>query len=448
MNDIYFSHDGGRRPPTAHTQTMRHICYLLLLLIVQFTGKAQSALTPEQWQRDIELLRTGLPTRVPSLFSGKYTQKEFDADLSALAQKTKGRPDLEVALELQTIVAKAGHAYARLDLSSLLQKDKIIPIGLGTFSDGVYMSGTVKRFERALRCKILSINNQDIEVVYQKLARFVSQDNEQTLRRDGLQWLRFPAAFRLAGISQSDTLNLVIQNPRGGHDVVSVFPLDPQRNQRDMTPSIVEPRSPDLRWRQELSLWDLQWLPQDSVVYFQYNGCIGRESAAAHGETEMAEKLPPFQPIADSIAHLMAQHPNARFFFDIRINNGGRTDDGFALADRLAAMPEVNQKGRLYVAIGWFTGLEAGQVAQYFRQKTKAVLLGEPTAERVGRSNPVGSFGLPSSGISVTYPAANKPQDKSNLSILQPDIQIQRSFEDFRLGRDPVLDWVRRGGKQ
>ena len=427
---------------------MKHIYYLLLLLGLPFCAAAQNTLTAPQWQRDIELLRTGLPARVPSLFAGAYSQKNFDADLNALSQKLAGQPDLDIALELQSIVAKCRNTYARLELSALLQRGKIIPIGLGTFSDGVFVNGTVKRFEKILRGKVLSVNNMDIEEVYRRLGRFVSQDNEETLRRDALQWLRFPAAFRLAGLSNSDTLNFVVQNARGAHDLQTVFALDPVRDQKLMVPSIVEPRSPDLRWSPELTLWNLQWLEKDSVVYFQYNACLSHESYVAHGDTVMAEKFPFIQPIADSIAHLMEQHPQARFFFDLRINKGGHTDDGFALADRLAAMPQVNRKGRLYVSTGWFTGLEAVQVAQYFRDRTRAIVIGEPTADRPGRKNPIGSFSLPSSGITVIYPAAQTQPDKgSGPATLKPDIMIQRTFEDFRMGRDPVLDWVRQGKK-
>ncbi|HND89478.1 MAG TPA: hypothetical protein PK971_14185, partial [Saprospiraceae bacterium] len=128
-------------------------------------------------------------------------------------------------------------------------------------------------------------------------------------------------------------------------------------------------------------------------------------------------------------------------------NVGGFSTEGIALANMLADMPAINRKGRLYVAIGWFTGLEAVQIADYFRQNTKAQLLGEPTAERPGHNNPVASFTLPRSSMRLVYSPAQQPPRKGP-DALKPDRLIQRSFEDFRLGRDPVLDWVRRGQGQ
>lgn len=417
--------------------------YLLILLALPFFGSAQSTLTPEQWRHDIGLLRQGLPDRVPGEFSGAYSLKNFESDLDLLSQKAAGRSDLDIALDLQTIVAKLNNPTLRLEISDLLQQGKIIPIGLGTYSDGVFVTGTVKRFEKSLRSKVLSINNLDIEEVYRRLGQFVSKDNEHTVRRDAMQWLRFPAAFRKVGIATTDTLYLALQNERGGHDLQKVFPIDPARNPKDMVPNILAPRSPDLRWRTEPLLWDIQWLQQDSIVYFQYNACLSQEAATLRGDTVMAARLPKFQPIADSIVYLMTKYTNARFFFDLRFNGGGYTTDGFYLANQLAALPEVNRKGRIYIATGWFMGLEAVQVADYFRKNTRAQLLGEPTAERPGRSNPVGAFSLPNSGIKVVYPASPNRPDPKGPTALQPDVLIERSFGDFLLGRDPVLDRVR-----
>lgn len=421
--------------------------YLLFFLMLPMLSWAQNSIGTEQWRHDIGLLRDGLRERVPKVFSEKYSLKNFEADLNELSQKAAGRSDVDIALDMQTIVAKLDNSMLRLDIADLLQTDKVIPLGLSTLSDGVFVTGTVKRFEKVMRGKVLSVNNVDIEEVYRRLGWFVSKDNEHTLRRDGLQWLRFPAAFRKVGISNSDTLYLAIQNERGGHDLQPVFPLNSARNPKDMVPNILTPRTPDLRWRTEPLLWDLQWLERDSVVYFQYNACLSQEAALSRGDSAMAARLPRFQPIMDSVLNLMTRHPNHRFFFDLRLNGGGFTNDAFLLADELAARPELNQKGRIYVATGWFTGLEAIQAADYFRQKTRALLLGEPTAERPGRSNPVGSFSLPNSGIKVIYPASVNQPDGKGPNTLQPDVLIQRTFNDFRQGSDPVLDWVRRGEK-
>ncbi|HNG90568.1 MAG TPA: hypothetical protein PK858_10195, partial [Saprospiraceae bacterium] len=372
--------------------------YWILFLTLPCLASAQN-IDAEAWRSDIALLREGLPERMPGAFAEGYSLADFQRDLDALSGTVGRRSDLDIALELQTCVAKLNNPYIRLEFTEIMQKDRVIPIGLGTFADGVFMTGTVKKFERAMRAKVVSVNNVDIEEVQRRLSVFVSKDNEQTMRREVLQWLRFPAAFRKVGISKSDTIYLAVQNARGGMDLLPVYPLDPVRHQKDMVPNIMQPNKPDLRWRTDPLLWDLQWLKSDSVVYFQYNACLGKESALARKDSAMAQQLPEFQPVADSILHIMQRHPNTRFFFDLRFNGGGFSTEGIALANMLADMPAINRKGRLYVAIGWFTGLEAVQIADYFRQNTKAQLLGEPTAERPGHNNPVASFTLPRSSM-------------------------------------------------
>lgn len=419
---------------------------LFFLLFLPAVGFAQH-ISAEAWKSDLDLLRDGLPERVPAAFTEAYPLANFQRDMNALGNKLAGRSDLDIALEMQMIVARLNNPYIRLEFPEILQRDKVIPIGLGTFSDGVFMTGTVKRFDKTMRQKVLSVNNVDIEEVQRRLGVFVSKDNDQTVRRDVMQWLRFPAAFRKVGISTSDTLYLALQNGRGGLDLQMVYPLDPVRHQKDMVPNILQPSQPDLRWRAEPLLWDIHWLKSDSVMYFQYNACLGKESATGRGDTTLAKQLPEFQPVIDSVLAVMRKHPNTRFFLDLRFNGGGFTTEGLALANVLADIPEINKKSRLYIAIGWFTGLEAIQVADYFRQNTKAQLIGEPTAERPGRGNPVASFTLPRSGIRLVYAASPKQPDPKGPNTLKPDKLIQRTFEDFRLGRDPVLDYVRRGGE-
>ena len=73
----------------------------------------------EQWQADISILQRELPKRHPDFYRF-YPQPEFDADIQALQSKLSGKTDLQIGLELQTIVAKARDAQTRLELAPLL----------------------------------------------------------------------------------------------------------------------------------------------------------------------------------------------------------------------------------------------------------------------------------------------------------------------------------------
>ncbi len=418
---------------------MKNITVIVLSFVATF---CQAQMTPERWRADIEYLRTTLPARHP-LFNTRPYSEQFQRSLNDLEQHLEGRSDLDIALELQAILSAPGDAHTRLDLIPLLQKSSPIPLGLGWYSDGVYVSGTTKRFKSILGKKIVKINGLDTEKALEKVGRYVGIENKYCLHKDGLNWFRFPSAFRQAGVSNSDTLLLTYEDQPGKLQNIRVFPIDPS-NQADMQPAQIQPKDPDLRWQPLQYLFYMQWLENEKVVYVQYNRCTSREIALASGDSLTAEQLPPFQPLADSIVNLMQMHPDAKLFFDLRFNNGGAASDGINFAKRLSELPEINKAERLFVAVNLYTFSSAVQIATVFQNGTKATLVGDAPAEKPNHYGEVRSFGLPNSGLKVVHSTRFMRIMDGNPPALEPDKVIEPSFDDFRNGRDPVLNYVRK----
>ncbi|HNM25049.1 MAG TPA: hypothetical protein PKL15_06445 [Saprospiraceae bacterium] len=418
---------------------MKNIAFFALSLVV---AVCQAQTAPEQWRADIEYLRTTLPARHP-LFKTQPYAEQFQNSLNTLEQHLDGRSDLDIALEIQAILSAPGDAHTRLDLIPLLQKTIPIPLGLGWYSDGVYVSGTTKRFQAILGKKIVKINGMDTDKALEKVGRYVGLENKYCLHKDGINWFRFPAAFRQAGVSASDTLLLTYEVQPGKLQNMKVFPIDPS-NKADMQPAQIQPKDPDLRWQPLQYLFFVNWLEAEKVVYVQYNRCASREMALASGDSLMAEQLPPFQPLADSIIFLMRQHPDAKLFFDLRFNNGGAAADGVNFAKRISELPDINTKDRLFVAVNLYTFSSAVQIATVFQNGTKATLIGDAPAEKPNHYGEVRSFTLPNSRLKVVHSTRFMQIMDGNPSALEPDKVIEPSFDDFRNGRDPVLNYVRK----
>lgn len=398
----------------------------------------------ERWRSDILFVQKELPARHPGLFR-HLSPKQFEKDLANLMANFEGRTNLQVALELQAALARAKDAQTSLDLTPVLQQGKVIPVGYGWYDGGMYVSGTVKRFGKILGAKVLKINDHELPEVLRKVGRFSPLENEESLRKDALQWLRFPSVLRYVGFASTDTLYLTLEDKDGKTFQEKVYPLDFQSDKNGMQPMQVRPQAPDLRWQPVEQIYRLEWLAADSIVALQYNACYSREMALAAGDSAMAAQLPPFQPLADSILTLMRQHPGARFFFDLRFNPGGLgPGDGQYLLQQLAANPEINQKNRLFVAINRYTLAAALQVAVLFREQSAAQLIGEPPAQSPNHFEGKQTLVLPNFRLQINYPtyAVERPQNVTD--TLQPDVVIELPFEQFRLGKDPVLDFVRR----
>jgi hypothetical protein len=325
-------------------------------------------------------------------------------------------------------------------------KQRVIPVGFGWYAGGLYISGTVRRFQAAIGTRVLQINGLETEAALEKLGRFVARENEYSLRKEAPQWLRFPAVFQKAGLGASDTLRLLLEDAQGRKAVLPVYPIDTKNGDpTELQPVQLKRTSADLRWQPARNIYWVHWLPEEKIAYLLYNNCLSREMALEEGDTVMAQQLPTFNYFADSLITLLQQNPGARVLIDLRFNPGGGASDGIRLARRLAEMPEVNRPDRLFVAVNMYTALAAVEVAEYFNDHTAAVLLGDPPAQRPGHTGKVLPLPLPATGLEVRYSDEFPQPDKKEPGVLHPDVLIEMTFPAFRQGRDPVMDYVRKG---
>lgn len=425
---------------------------LIFLWFGAFCANAQFAPPPppippmgmDEWKTDVERIIAELPRLYPDLY--KHIPKaEFESELRQIVGRSTGKSPLQVALEINSVLSRAEEPLLKLRLDDWLVQSPVIPYALNWYAGGPYVYATVMRFEDAWSKRVVKIGDYDTDEALRRLGPLVAVANERTLQRDGLQWLRFPIANRMTGLSQSDTLVLTVEDDKARRQTVRLYPVNMRDNSDGgLIPLIPEPRNPDLRWQPPQDLFTSAWLPDDNILYVKYVRCMSREAALAEGNQEMADALSPFQPFADSVAAFLNRTPDARLVLDLRYNPGGNSADGIALARQLAALKSVNKKGRLYVAINLFTDGAAIDVAQAFRQHTRALLIGDAPGERLNRGDAPRALSLTRSQLQVLYPSAFVTNvTKGNPALLKPDVEIELRFSDYLEGKDPVLDYVR-----
>jgi len=77
-----------------------------------------------------------------------------------------------------------------------------------------------------------------------------------------------------------------------------------------------------------------------------------------------------------------------------------------------------------------------------FRNKTKALLVGEPTGGRPNHFGEVKTFTLPYSGLTISYSTNYFRFAKDDTPSLLPDIPAEPSSADYFAGRDPALEAI------
>jgi len=127
---------------------------------------------------------------------------------------------------------------------------------------------------------------------------------------------------------------------------------------------------------------------------------------------------------------------------DLRENPGGDFTKGRDLLLPRLRVHRLNERGRLFVAIGRFTFSAAMTNAADFLNETNATLVGEPTGARPNGWQEKGEFTLPHSHLQVSVSTAYYRFLDEDLPAVMPHEHIPLTWEDFRAGRDPVLEWI------
>jgi hypothetical protein len=185
---------------------------------------------------------------------------------------------------------------------------------------------------------------------------------------------------------------------------------------------------PPLYLRRLNERWWTEFLPDSQTVYFSFSGYPQ--------ETEFRDR-------AEALGRLLDESHARRLIIDLRRNQGGDLDRfRRLLLPMLKSSAAINRKGGLYVITGPGTFSAAAVNALDLRNEANAILAGRPTGIRPNHFGEHREFRLPNSGLLVSYSTQFHRFAADIDSAVVPDRQIEPTWEEFRVGRDPVMEWI------
>jgi hypothetical protein len=201
--------------------------------------------------------------------------------------------------------------------------------------------------------------------------------------------------------------------------------LKPALDQQNVPPCL---RHPDRNY------W-FEYLPDQSIVYFQYNRA--QESSSE-----------PMKDFMSRLTRLFDEHAIKGFIVDVRFNTGGDAGVGTPLVDtlapRLKGIPVVVITGRATFSAG------ISHAAQW-KQYANAAIVGEPAGDGLDLWSEGGNLKLPNSGLTVhyangfhaysqkDYPAFKPYFADLNVATIAPDELVEPSWYQHFAGADPVI---------
>jgi hypothetical protein len=148
------------------------------------------------------------------------------------------------------------------------------------------------------------------------------------------------------------------------------------------------------------------------------------------------------EPSKEMLEIIKREHPG-KVVIDLRQNGGGDYNVGLKyLIESLEKDKDINSKGHLFVLIGTNTFSAAMSNAVQFRKMTNAILVGQAIGEKPNSYQEPREFTLPNSRLVVRYSTKYYKFVDGAENIVAPDKEITPTWEEYKGGRDPVLEWV------
>lgn len=405
---------------------------LIVFLFVFIAQRVNSI----DWNSDLDFLKVELPKKHANFYH-KGNEKQFFDGIESIRSTAGKYSDLSVALKIQQLIASFGDSHTNADLSKFLDNSKVLPIHLLWLKDGIYILHTTPENKVILEHRIVKINGNPITEVIDSLSTLFTIDNDAAKKNTIYRKLVYVQLLQYFNFATSEDIVLELENSDGKKLTHTIRPAVMTRSNRVS----FKPSSLAFCNMNEKAFFIDSIMRNDNAYYIQYNSCWSREYPYT-GFNGNPENLPSFIQFRKKVIETLKRENFDKIIFDMRFNGGGNSSQGTELIKEMAAMDNVNVKGKLYVITGRLTFSSAIINTMDFMKMTKAIFVGEETTGKPNHYGEVKSFVLPFSGMTVSYSTKYFRNSDKDLKTITPDKIVETTFNDLMTGKDPVYDWI------
>ena len=403
-------------------KTPLRVISLLCALAACGSQNATTKVSPEAWRADLRDLARDLPRLHANAFH-TVSRQRFAAEVAELDTAIPRLNADQILVGLMRIVALVGDGHTHLGLPPSWPR---YPVDLVWFGDELRVVATTDSSRAAAGAKVLGIGNVPLDSVMVLASQLVPRgENTGRTRVTAAMLLASPAVLHGLGlIASQDAAPFVLQTTAAERVVVTLHPVPA----RAMSGLRIAADPPPLWLRRLSEPWWTEVLPDSHTVYLSFN--------SYPPETEFRQRC-------DALGRMLDTSNARRLVIDLRRNGGGDFDRFRAfLLPVIRSRPALRRAGSVYAVTGPVTFSAAMVNALDLRHSANAVLVGEPTGGRPNSYGEHGDFRLANSGMGVAYSTRYYRFAADGDTAVVPDKLIAPTWEQFRTGRDPVLDWV------
>lgn len=403
--------------------------FLLLLGALLATRPDAHAFQDERltaWQEDVEAYAETLEARHIDLFH-TLPRDRFYSQIDALTASLPTLSDAEIVASLMRITHAIGDGHTAMPLwGSGYHR---YPIKVRWIGSEALIVATSRDNIGLLGARITHWNGQEIDAALEQLAPYVPfVENPQSAAVRVGMYLTIAELGHAIGLSPSaSTTRITIEN-HGSRQTLSLDAMtarafrervDQQisyRRQLGSGPDVIE--APGIRFAA---------LDDNNLGYIQFDSYPSGEEMDA---------------FAQSLTEMIAARDIRNIAIDFRENFGGNFYVGLLLAEYLNLIDTLDWQNGIYVLTSGITFSAAMSNSAQYTGLLNARRIGEPTGATPCGYQDMGQFNLPHSGFLITYSKRRFCFADPVEDALDPDVGITTTADDYRMSRDPVLEWV------
>lgn len=381
-----------------------------------------SELTPKQWHADLSFFADNLAARHANAFHF-ISRETFEDEVSDLDRQIDSLDNDQIFVRMDQIANTIGdgHTYIRIPPYA-----PAFPVRFESFGEDYRLAAAAETpaARLAVGGKLLRVGDVPVERVRQLLLTLTPADETEALRavRSAALLRQGMVLHGLGILSSRDTVRYTVLTDDGRMEVLQVS-ASPNTDAAESgwleafeTPPLWLQRPTDGFW--------CKYLDEARTGYCAFRSYKDLKATSR------------------ALRDLIAQHPE-NLVIDLRLNSGGDFTLGLKYVVRpIRGAKSLNRKGHLFVLIGPKTFSAAMSNAAHFRDRTNALLVGEPIGEKPNSYQEARDMILPNSHWDVRYSVKFYRFAPSGENLIRPDRQISETWDEYREGKDPVLDWV------